>query len=712
MATANSQEFPTAGSYQEALQHPKICFTDTDLRDSVPELTKLRQPRAISGAFASVFPLTHSRTGTRYAIKCFTRHVPDQQARYQAISKKLSTVPQSNLSQPWKIGFEYLPDAILVGKDRYPILKMEWVQGVTLSAWLDTHHCDSSSVDRLAELFAGLISDLAKHGIAHGDLQHGNLMVTDDGTLRLLDYDGMFVPALSGLGGTERGHRNYQSPIRGNGDFGAELDRFSAWVIYLALKSVARDPELWRQLHEQHGEYLLLTESDFTNPVISQRFPALLSHVDSEIRDLAERVRLLASQPLTGIPALSTATGGAASSSAPPTGTMSRGLPSWMAGYVTPSEPMQLKSTRLGDTLPRFAKRRAVDVLATILFLVTAVAALPSFIFFSPAIAFGPIAGAWVAIWAARRSRPEVTALESHLLELHERRAGIADVAAAEAAIRVDQGQHDLSEQQRLTGLPRQRSHLKVQHDRQLEEIDRQRRTRRSNNDRRRVQLKEKLQKSKSDAYANERAEYVRKDLMRFKISSSSITGIGSALTRELAAHGIRTAADFDGIQLSSPSGNYNSATAYLLTSGGPIYVKGIGEAKARALDNWRNAHASKAISRFSRNAPTSTSTGDSKYNLEMSKLAQADQQAENEASQKRIQAEQTYIAAIASLSTTSAAAAAAAEKKRHEFTRRLSALQNSPAVLAGIDRQIDDTQNHRKALSHTRFMRFALVGR
>ncbi len=85
--------------------------------------------------------------------QCFTRHVPDQELRYQAVSRQLAAPAPSSLSQQWKMGFEYLPDAIRVGVGRYPVLKMEWVQGVTLSAWLDMHHRDTSAVALLADRF-------------------------------------------------------------------------------------------------------------------------------------------------------------------------------------------------------------------------------------------------------------------------------------------------------------------------------------------------------------------------------------------------------------------------------------------------------------------------------------------------------------------------------------------------------------------------------
>ncbi|MBL1079061.1 hypothetical protein JK358_32125 [Nocardia sp. 2] len=681
--------------------------------NSEPELTKLRQPRAISGAFASVFPLTNKVTGTCYAVKCFTRYVPDQQDRYRAISEKLAALPSADLSQPWKIGFEYLPDAVLVGRHRYPILKMEWVRGVTLSAWLDAHHRDSIGVDRLAEHFAGLIADLSDHGIAHGDLQHGNLLVTDDGTLRLLDYDGMYVPALGGLGGTERGHRNYQSPARGNHDFGSDLDRFSAWVIYLALKAIAVDSALWPQLHEPQGEYLLLAEDDFTNPAISQRFPTLLTHPDRGIRDLAEQVRFLASQPLAVLPELAARTVG--TTSAPPVspaGPATNRLPGWMAGHVAAGPPSRSASTSKPDTLPRFNGRRSVDVLTMLLVLMTTVIAISAFVFPSPAVALVPLAGAWAVVWTARRSRTETIALRRHLRELRQRHAETADIAKAEAAVRDEQAQLDLTEQQRLAQLPARRNQLQAQYNRDLAAAETRMRSRITTIERERADLERKLQSRMINALETERADHIRQALTRSLISNASITGIGTALTRDLAAQGIRTAADFSGISLSAPGGTYNSVTAYIVTPNGRKYVRGIGEVKANALDAWRRSLATRAGARFTRTAPSSAGMIRAQYDRDISGLTQKTSAAENEAKSHREQAKQKYEAAVTQLSAEATAATAAATHKRQEFGRRLAALRNAPAELASIEQQIAAAREHRKHLSHVRYVRFTLTGR
>ena len=54
---------------------------------------------------------------------------------------------------------------------------------------------------------------------------------------RLVDYDGMWVPALAELPPNEVGHPNYQHPQRlRSGGYSAEIDRFAHLAIYTALR--------------------------------------------------------------------------------------------------------------------------------------------------------------------------------------------------------------------------------------------------------------------------------------------------------------------------------------------------------------------------------------------------------------------------------------------------------------------------------------------
>jgi hypothetical protein len=114
----------------------------------------------------------------------------------------------------------------------------------------------------LAAKFALMVKDLSVLGVAHGDLQHGNLLVTPGGELKLIDYDGMYVPGLAQLGACEIGHVNYQSPARTMSSWGPYLDNFSAWIIYASLIALAIDPGLWPILHNDGDEALIFHKDD------------------------------------------------------------------------------------------------------------------------------------------------------------------------------------------------------------------------------------------------------------------------------------------------------------------------------------------------------------------------------------------------------------------------------------------------------------------
>ncbi|NUT97444.1 MAG: hypothetical protein HOY78_36020, partial [Saccharothrix sp.] len=338
--------FPSGATYVDALQDTALCFRDTDLAGAEVQVDALGRPRVISGNFAGVFSLTVA-DGTRYAVKCFTREVREQAARYRAIGEHLA-----RLADDWIVGFDYVDRGVLVEGHWYPVLRMEWVEGLGLIRWIERNLDDPAALARVAERFAGLVDRLAAAGIGHGDLQHGNILVTADGVVKLVDYDGMYVPALAGMAATETGHRNYQSPDRTAADFGPEVDRFSAWVVYLSLVALAVDPGLWRQLRDEDAEHLLVAEPDFTDPVGSFPLAALTSHPDPGLRALARRFEdvLLrdraAPPPLRPLEDVRTGT---------PADTV---LPSWLADRLEPHMPTQPPPVR-------FAERPKVRTLAS-----------------------------------------------------------------------------------------------------------------------------------------------------------------------------------------------------------------------------------------------------------------------------------------------------------------------------------------------------------
>src|SRR5262245_38016579 len=169
--------WPTPQDYNEAIQTPQLSFSDPELKAGKPELTPLGLPRPITGGFASVYRMQCRQRD--WAVRCFLREFADQQQRYEATSKHLAAA-----KLPYTVGFHFLPQGIKVKGHWYPILKMEWVQGELLNDYIKRNLRDSAALANLASRWATMVNALQRATVAHGDLQHGNILVVN-GELRL-----------------------------------------------------------------------------------------------------------------------------------------------------------------------------------------------------------------------------------------------------------------------------------------------------------------------------------------------------------------------------------------------------------------------------------------------------------------------------------------------------------------------------------------------
>ncbi len=281
-------------AYQEAVEHPGLVFADPDLRLCAPECDAMGLPKARSGNMAVVFRLQGQ--GGDWAVRCFQHLRSEQGERYAEISRRLR-----GGHLPYFVPFAFQERGVLVAGSWQPIVKMAWAGGERLDAYLRAHLGDRSALEDLAASWLHLLHDLEQGGIAHGDLQHGNVLV-DSGRLVLLDYDGMYVPSLAARPSLELGHPNYQHPGRSHQDFGPWLDRFSGWVVFLSIAALACRPELWRE-QGAGDECLLFRREDFLDPhaAVWQRLRALGR---PGLTELAERLLRAASRPPREVPAL------------------------------------------------------------------------------------------------------------------------------------------------------------------------------------------------------------------------------------------------------------------------------------------------------------------------------------------------------------------------------------------------------------------------
>lgn len=289
---AKQKYWPSARQFTEAIQCPPVCFAEPLLKGTLPAVDRLGMPLVTSGQFAYVYKLKSS--GRDFAVRCFRGYLGDRDQRYRAIERHLRNHPVPALSD-----FQYGPEGILVGENRFPILFMEWIEGPTLDLYLDEMVERKEVMLHLSHEWVKLIAALREAGVAHGDLQHGNIII-EHGNLRLIDHDGLFVPEMSQWSSSEVGHQHYQHPKRDAQHFDRSLDHFSSIVIYLTLIALAERPDLWR---EHHDENLLFTRADFLDPASSSLF-AHIRAIGPQQRRLADVLATAANGHPESVPCL------------------------------------------------------------------------------------------------------------------------------------------------------------------------------------------------------------------------------------------------------------------------------------------------------------------------------------------------------------------------------------------------------------------------
>jgi len=260
----------------------------------MPAVDRLGMPLVTSGQFAYVYKLKSTNGDGDFAVRCFRGYLGDRDQRYRAIQEHLWGSPVSYLSE-----FSYASEGILVGGNRFPILFMKWIEGPTLDLYINEMLQRRDVLLHLSEEWLRLLHALHASGIAHGDLQHGNIIV-EHGQLRLVDHDGIFVPKMAGWNASEVGHQHYQHPRRVAQHFDEKLDRFSSLVIYLSLLTLAEQPSLWE---EYHDENLLFMKTDFADPDSSTLFKKI-REIGPEHARLADALAGAAVGPPHEVPSL------------------------------------------------------------------------------------------------------------------------------------------------------------------------------------------------------------------------------------------------------------------------------------------------------------------------------------------------------------------------------------------------------------------------
>ena len=285
-------QYPLISEYLAAIQdaHDNL----DKLNHLVPVLDKHGEPYRSSGAFAVVFKMKDEQTGKCYALKCFTEEQEGRAEAYRQIAEELEFV-----DSPYITSVKYLEKELFVDSncedDDFPVLLMDWIEGETMETYIAENYTDSYEMSMLCYRFCKMAAWLRSQSFAHGDIKPDNIIVRPDGTLTLVDYDGMFVPAMKGQKSPTIGTKDFSHPLRTIDDFDETIDDFALASIALSLKAISLDSSLLQSYGA--SDRLLFSATDYLDLSKSKIFAALQSLLaDVEARTLLSMFLLASAQ--------------------------------------------------------------------------------------------------------------------------------------------------------------------------------------------------------------------------------------------------------------------------------------------------------------------------------------------------------------------------------------------------------------------------------
>lgn len=266
--------YPLISEYIDAIRLAEDNFDK--LSNLRPVLDGNGNPIMSSGNFAVVFKMKDVNDGRYYAVKCFLKEQEVRNERYQEIAEELKYKTSSYL-----LNIRYIEEELFVWSDsleegnNVPVVVMDWVDGKSLDTYIKDKIHSKYTLGILAYNFCRMGSWLLSQPIAHGDLKPDNIIVREDGSLVLVDYDGMYVPETSSVFAEEIGTPNYRHPERDEFQFDEHIDDFSIATIAISLKAISLNPQLFKQYGS--SECLLFSDNDYRDIAKSDIFNSIVS---------------------------------------------------------------------------------------------------------------------------------------------------------------------------------------------------------------------------------------------------------------------------------------------------------------------------------------------------------------------------------------------------------------------------------------------------
>lgn len=264
-----------------SIKNPKKYFSDERLKQSLPEMFN-GQPILSSGNYGVVFKFKYYN-GHEKAIRVWTKDLqvmPNLLRHSKILAEKIKQI-----KKPYFVNFDFQDKGLLVSGQWTPIVVMDWCSGKDLKDTISENINNTVVLKKLSSNFFELIMSLHEQGISHGDLQHGNIIIDKNFTMKLIDYDSLFIPCEEFKNNVEeiKGLPNYQHPKRMINKYAnSKVDYFSELIIYLSLCAVIENPYLWEKYNVNIRDYSLLFEQqDFYRFEQSKIYNDLMSLSDN-----------------------------------------------------------------------------------------------------------------------------------------------------------------------------------------------------------------------------------------------------------------------------------------------------------------------------------------------------------------------------------------------------------------------------------------------
>jgi len=274
--------YPLISEYIDAIKFAEDNFAE--LSYLKPVLGDDGLPVMTSGNFAVVFKMKDERDGKCYAVKCFTKEQEGRTEAYRQIADELKKVNSPYLTSVTYLEKELFVDTDQTQEEEFPVLLMDWVEGKTLDKYLRENLDDKYALEMLAYRFSLLAQWLIPQPFAHGDLKPDNILVREDGSLVLVDYDGMYVPAMKGQKARELGSPDFRHPQRTEDDFDEHIDDFPLVSILVSLKAISIDKTLLHKFGA--SDRLLFSQKDYREISKCDLFKCLFPSEDVELNSL------------------------------------------------------------------------------------------------------------------------------------------------------------------------------------------------------------------------------------------------------------------------------------------------------------------------------------------------------------------------------------------------------------------------------------------